>query len=284
LFAAINQHANETPYELRFGHVSFGVDIMRRAQWKYPDDFWINHRLGTSLIWLGGEQTKEGLGFMRAAVAVRPENAHARSNLGNGYSFLGMHDEAIKCFRKGIELKPDYWNCWTNLGMSLARNGQFEEAINAFDEAIRITPELATEAYSELSIVLSCHPDAERRDLRRAAALANKGLQLEPSTSNLWTALGAAHFREGDWENARNALERSLTLNMDGTGGALRWDKAINWFFLAMTNWRAGQQDEARKCYDQAMQETNDGLRGQTDVELVQRLRAEADDLLNKSP
>ena len=45
---------------------------------------------------------------MRAAVALRPESAHAMMNLGNGYASLGQHDQAIACYRKAIELKPDY--------------------------------------------------------------------------------------------------------------------------------------------------------------------------------
>ena len=63
--------------------------VLRRAQWKYPADYWINHRLGVDLIWRQSpDDVQEGIGYMRAAVALRPESAHAIMNLGNGYTYL----------------------------------------------------------------------------------------------------------------------------------------------------------------------------------------------------
>ncbi len=82
--------------------------VLRRAQWKYPADYWINHRLGVDLIWRQSpNDVRDGIGYMRAAVALRPESAHSIMNLGNGYAHLGQHDQAIACYRKAIELKPD---------------------------------------------------------------------------------------------------------------------------------------------------------------------------------
>src|SRR5439155_7918390 len=47
--------------------------VLRRAHWKYPDDYWINVRLGTDLIWLESRNDiREGIGYMWAAVALRP--------------------------------------------------------------------------------------------------------------------------------------------------------------------------------------------------------------------
>ena len=62
--------------------------------------------------------------------------------------------------------------------------------------------------------------------------------------------------------------------------GHLRAD-AIDWFFLAMSNWQLGQHDEARQCYDRAVQV----MEKETDVaglmEQLRRFRAEAEELLN---
>ena len=82
--------------------------VLRRAQWKYPADYWINFRLGTDLIWRQSpNDVRDGIGYMRAAVALRPESAHSVMNLGNGYEHLGQHDQAIACFRKAIELQAE---------------------------------------------------------------------------------------------------------------------------------------------------------------------------------
>jgi serine/threonine protein kinase/Tfp pilus assembly protein PilF len=257
------------------------IDLLRRAQFKYPNDFWINHRLGVDLMWRLSPEVvvAEGIGFMRAAVAVRPESGHALMNLGNGYSFLGEYDQAIACYRKALELEKPYWACQSNLGESLARKGLFEEAIAAFEEAIRISPVHANHVRAELSMVYSCCTNARLRDVGRAANLAEKALQLEPDISNSWTALGVARFREGKWNEARAALNRSLELKT-ARGGSFVWDEAINWLFLAMSYWHDGQQGPARDAYDKAIQEIENGLAGRTDAEMLSHIYAEADELL----
>ena len=260
-----------------------GIEVLKRAQWKFPGDYWINHRLGVNLIWLQSpHHIEDGIGYMRAAVALRPESAHSVMNLGNGYSFLRRHDDAIACYRKALELKPGYGNCYSNLGLVLSRKGQYAEAIAAFEEAIRLQSDFATEAYTELAMILSNGPDARLRNPHRAGQLAKEAVQLEPYNGNSWTALGLARYRESEWQEARTALDRSLQLQLGGRGGALPWDDAIDWFFLAMVHWRLGNHDEARKSYDEAIK-CMDQNKLQNDVrndEQLRRFQAEAEELL----
>ena len=103
------------------------------------------------------------------------------------------------------------------------------------------TPDRATEAYAELSMIHSNCPDARLRNPRRAAELAEKAVELEPQVSNHWTALGIARYREGQWQEARTAFDKSLQLGTGSSGGAFRWADAIDWFFLAMSHWQLGQ-------------------------------------------
>ena len=44
--------------------------VLRRAQWKYPADYWINHRLGCDLIFGRPDCVQEGIGYVQAAVAL----------------------------------------------------------------------------------------------------------------------------------------------------------------------------------------------------------------------
>ncbi len=259
--------------------------ILRRAQWKYPSDYWINYRLGVDLIWRQSpNDIRDGIGFMRAAVALRSGNAGSIMNLGNGYYHLGQYDQAIACYRKAIELVPTYWGCYGNLGIALGRKGMYEEAIAALEQSIRIEsdfpPELCTEAHSELSMIFSNCPDARLRNAHRATELAETAVKIEPQASNNWTALGIARYRENQWDEARTALEKSLQLGTNGWGGALRWADSIDWFILAMSNWQLGQHDQARQCYDQAVQDMEKGRAWQTDFDQLGRFRAEAEELL----
>jgi tetratricopeptide (TPR) repeat protein len=224
--------------------------VLQRAQWKYPADYWINLRLGTDLIWSESRNdARDGIGFMRAAVALRPQSSFPLMILGIGYGNLGQHDQAIACYRKAIELSPNYSQCYANLGNSLAEKGDYQEAIAAFEQSIDLDPKLAS-AYTDLAMVHSTRPDVDRRDHRRALELANKAVELEPQASNHWTALGIARYRENQWHEAHIAFEKSLQLGTDSWGGGVRWPDAIDWFFLAMCHHQLDQEDEARQCYE----------------------------------
>ena len=95
--------------EVKLGIQGFNLelDILRRAQKSFPSDYWINHRLGISLIWFGGVSAEEGIGYMRAAIAVRPESDDAVRNLGVGYFVLKQYEDAISDCRKAIDLAPN---------------------------------------------------------------------------------------------------------------------------------------------------------------------------------
>jgi tetratricopeptide (TPR) repeat protein len=87
-----------------------------------------------------------------------------------------------------------------------------------------------------------------------------------------WTccaALGAAHYRCGDWQAAAAALEKAQGLHQGGNSPV--------WFFLAMADWHLGRKEEARKSYDQAVAWME---RNQPNNEELHRLRAEAAALL----
>jgi serine/threonine protein kinase len=259
--------------------------ILRGAQLQYPNDFWINHRLGVNLTYrFAPDEVRSGIGYLRAAVAIRPHSAHAVMNLGNGFLMLKQYDEAIVYFHKALEIQPTLYSCYTNLGNALARQGRYEEAIAALEKNIEPVSasqsNVVLEAYSELGLIFCNCPDLHLRNPGRAMELAEKALQLEPNVSNHWTVLGVARFREGKWQEARNSLDKSLKLAMHGSGGAIRWDEAVNWFFLAMIDCRVGQQDDARECYQQAILNWENALAGPTDSSLLLRVRAEAEELL----
>ena len=132
--------------------------ILRGAQLKYPNDFWINHRLGINLTYrFAPNEVRSGIGYLRAAVAIRPESAHAVMNLGNGFLMLKQYDEAIVYFRKSLEIEPTFYSCYVNLGKAaLARQGRYEEAIAAFEKYIEMEPASqpihVLEPYSELAL------------------------------------------------------------------------------------------------------------------------------------
>jgi tetratricopeptide (TPR) repeat protein len=251
--------------------------VLRRAQWRYPNDFWINHRLGVNLIWKDDpDQVREGIGFMRAAVAVRPSSSHAMMNLGNGYSHLHQNDEAIACYGNAIRLNSGNYVAYICLSTPLVAKGFDDEAIAALERVIKTAPNRAG-GYAGLSVIHSSRRDVRLRNIARAIEMADKAVELEPTASNNWTVLGIARFRQGRWQEARSALLKSKEVAADGWGGDRRFEQSIDWFVLAMCHHHMGDSQAARVNYMQAAAWM---AQNPPSSALLIRLRAEADELL----
>ena len=225
---------------------------------------------------------QEGIGYMRAAVALRPQSAHAIMNLGNGYNFLGQHDQAIACYRKAIELAPRIWACYANLGIALARKGLYEEAIAAFEQAIKLRRDRSNaRAYAELSMI---HSTAQTRTFATSAG--RRSWRRKPSSSNRRPVIIGPHSASratGKVSGRKRAPLLTSPCNSEQIARAAdhRWADAIDWFFLAMCHWQLGQKDQARQCYDRAVAMDGEGSsRGEMDVEQLRRFRTEAEELL----
>ena len=260
------------------------VAVLRRAQLRYPADYWINFRLGVDLIWLQApDDVRDGIGYLRAAVALRPQSYRSIMNLGYGYSLLGQYDQAMSCYRRAIELNPNSTNSYLGLGFLLQQKGRNEEAIAAIDQAVQCKPDYSTSRAALAMILCNC-PELRLRNPHRAAEMANKAVEIEPQASNNWTALGVARYRLGEWQEACTAFEKSLQLGTGSWGGSLRWADAIDWFLLAMSNWQLGKHDQARQSYDRGVQWMKTAKPWETDDEDLRRFQAEAEELMGVTP
>ena len=105
--------------------------------------------------------------------------------------------------------------------------------------------QVAYQLYQQAWMLL---PSSGRKadDVVRAAELARKAVALEPQVAKYWGTLGIAYYRHGDWKDALAALEKCVELR--------KGDVNVDEFVLAMTHWRLGNKDEARKWYDKAVE------------------------------
>ena len=77
--------------------------LLRAAHLKYPGDFWINYLLGHSLA---SEGPQEAVGFLRAAVAVRPGSDQAKARLSDLLHYLDGSDAAVASLKQAVALNP----------------------------------------------------------------------------------------------------------------------------------------------------------------------------------
>jgi serine/threonine protein kinase/tetratricopeptide (TPR) repeat protein len=244
------------------------VPLLEAAQARHPDDFWLNLSLGKA-SW-EDKRWDESASYSRAAVALRPESAAAHNNLGRAMYHTKQLDKAIREYRTAIKLDPEYAWAHYNLGLVFMCKGRLDEAMREYRKTIDLEPKFAP-AHNNLAWLLATCSALNLRDPERAVESAKKAVELAPTHGNYWNTLGAAHYRAGQWKPAVQALNKSMDLQKGGDSS--------DWFFLAMAHWRLGEEDQARRWYDRAVQwmdknnPKNDELR---------RFREEAVELLGK--
>jgi len=80
-------------------------------------------------------QFEEAVRYYTAAIALRPDSAGLRTNLGLALKDQTKLDEAIAQFREAIRLKPDDSHAHNNLGIALKEQGKLDQAMAEFREA-----------------------------------------------------------------------------------------------------------------------------------------------------
>src|SRR5262249_19759605 len=92
---------------------------------------------------------------------------------------------------------------------------------------------------------------------------------LAPKKGSVRNTLGMALYRNGQWREAIEALQKSKEL-LPGSGG-------YNELFLAMAYWQLGDKAQAKKWYAQAVMAVGENS---TQAAELRRFRAEAAQLL----
>src|SRR5262249_14767662 len=115
--------------------------FLHRAQASHPDDFWLNHRLGTSYLDAKPPRTEEAIRFLLMAVAVRTTSPCGRNSLGCALEAKGQVDEAITEYKEALLRKPDFAVAHYNLGHALHANGRLDDAIAEYKTALRLNPD-----------------------------------------------------------------------------------------------------------------------------------------------
>ncbi len=163
---------------------------------------------------------------------------------GETLAELGQLDKALADFSEAIRLNPNFAMAYKYRGDVYRRQNQFDLALEDYSKALELGPNDPTIKHN-VALVFLNSPHAQLRDTAHALELAKQVVDAKPEGGYLWSVLGQARYRIEDYQDAVEALQKSIELDYAR--------KARSWFFLAMAHWKLGNQDEARQFYDQAV-------------------------------
>jgi len=135
-------------------------------------------------------------------------------------------------------------------GKSAEARTLFTKALNVFSEQAKeeeLTSWMQTiraRGLNNLAWLLCTCEERGLRNQEMAVSLARLATEQAPKEGNYWNTLGVALLEAGEWNNAREALEKAMLLQ-EGGG-------PHDWLFLAQIEQKVGHPTEARRFYDRS--------------------------------
>jgi serine/threonine protein kinase/Flp pilus assembly protein TadD len=178
--------------------------LLRAVQGRRPEDFWLNYTLGALLLY---DRSSEAVGFLRAALALRPRDVLVTYRVGFALDLAGQPLEALPIHRRAIALDPNNPLGHQGLGVALHSLGKLEEAAASFRRALALDPDLPHGHHSLGNALRSLgRPDDAVSAYRRAIAL-------DPGGAPAYHGLGNALSDLGRSAEAVDAYRRAVALD-----------------------------------------------------------------------
>jgi tetratricopeptide (TPR) repeat protein len=210
---------------------------------------------------------QEAIELLKPLVADSPPTRPGHPSI----SALKAKAQSLGLVTGGVQPNPRnrLVSLYSNYANFLGEKMRFGEAVTAYVHALKLMPEHFAPLNGLAWLRAAC-PDAKYRNPGEAVELASKAVKAAPQVGGCWNTLGVAHYRQGDWKAAIEALNTSMELHP--TKG-----DANDWFFLAMAHWQLGEKTKARSFHDRAVQWM---VKHAPKDEELRRFRAEAEEVL----
>lgn len=145
-------------------------------------------------------------GFIRSALAVRPDDAAAHGNLGNALRELQHLEDALDSYNRALELNDGDANTHYNRGVALQALQRPEDALHSYDRALVINA-ADDQAWNNRAAAL-------RQIKQYASALESveRALVLNPHNVEAYNNYGNILRDEGRLDEAGQSYRRALEL------------------------------------------------------------------------
>ena len=140
------------------------------------------------------------------ALKLDARNPDALRGLAAVYDAMGRRNDAERLFREATVLRPESWSGFNEYGSFYLRHREYEKAAVQYRRAVELTPDNAL-AHSNLGVTLD--------NLGRAGEAEpelKRSIELQP-TAHAYTMLGRMYYRQRRWKEAAAMVEKGLQLN-----------------------------------------------------------------------
>ncbi len=217
------------------GQVETAVENLSAYLERFPSDNEARSNLAAVLAAQG--RLRRAADLYLEAARQNPGRATAWRGAGNCLVQLGEKQEAAQAYGHALELMPDDPAVLNNQANVLSELGRYQEALPLYLRITHEHPEDAT-ALSNLGAAL-----LELGRNQEAVEAFRNALRLDPDMPRAHLGLTKALHRLDDFEEAETHARRALEL----TPGE------DSWFRLGFVLQGLGKEEEARRCYKEAM-------------------------------
>ncbi len=195
------------------------LNFLRSAREHYPNDFWLNMRLGITLI--GAFPThfdrplsqsrraelQEASTYLTAATAIRPKNYLAHTTRGAVFHRLGQYSYAEAAYVKasGCQVEPNI--APTMLSQLYCDQHRWDDAIQLIHKAIQAKLQ-SPELYYNLGVAW-----AGKKEWDKAIDAYRKALDFERKFPPAYANLGASLAQKGQYEEAEKWLNKAVEMD-----------------------------------------------------------------------
>jgi superkiller protein 3 len=239
------------------GRLGKAIDTFRRSLAVDPHFFHAQYEISNVLLRQG--KVDEAIDAAHKALEIFPDSPGAYRSLCLALHAKGRLNEATDACRRGLDLL--HYQGWMDsiadnfvaesenhptdpsthlaVGVVMLENGQLDEAIDAFHKVLEL------ELNHGLALYYLGNALRQQGKLEEAIRAYRRAIQIDATYAHAHRDLGVALMAQNDPQAARKALQKSMDLSDGGD--------ARDWFWVAMSEWQLGNEQEAHRWYKQAV-------------------------------